>query len=123
LTPQTNADDRPFPIARVDGDPTGRTLSAMNTTIARDYLKCAAPECSSEARDGHVCGYHRGTLYADRTFGASTFFVMATDPDAEWRRMQFRVRAMSELQAKAAARGELAKEKRDHWSLTIARIT
>lgn len=90
----------------------------MNAT----NLKCASPECKSAARDGHVCSYHYGTLYADRTFGARRYVVIATDPEREWMiRMFTDVRATSMEQAKAACRLELAIEKRDHWSLKVQR--
>lgn len=81
-------------------------------------LKCAAPECRSRARDGHVCGYHQGTLYADRTFDARRFIVIATDPAREWLSCTFVVRALSREQAKGAVRDELAVLRRDDWSLT-----
>lgn len=122
MTTPENADVCPFPIARVDGDPSGLNLSAM-TNPARVYVKCASPECISEARDGHVCGYHHGTIYADRTFAARTHHVIARDPDREWMCAQFRIKALSVEQAKEAARAELAKAKRDHWSLSTIGAT
>lgn len=97
----------------------GAQHAAMNT--ARQYTRCAAPECRSEARDGHVCTYHYGTIYASSTYDAGLFLVVATCPERPNVIQMFQVRAFTATQAKDAARGELAKEKRDHWSITAER--
>ena len=82
-----------------------------------ENTECAAPGCRSRARDGHVCTAHHGTIYADRTYAARHFLVFASDPDRNWMCTYFRVRALSATQALDAARAELAKEKREHWSI------
>ena len=89
----------------------------MVKTTAPDFLQCAAPDCISRARDGHVCTAHYGTLYADSSYAALHFVVIATDPERPHVCQMFKVRAFSADRAKVAARGELAKERRDHWSL------
>jgi hypothetical protein len=90
----------------------------MTNSDLPGYLKCAAPDCRSAARDGHVCTAHHGTLYADRTFAARVFRLTAVDPERPNYQRQFRVRALHLEQAKDAARAELAREKRDDWSIS-----
>jgi hypothetical protein len=50
-----------------------------------------------------------------------TFAVLAVDPENDWRVAELRVVAISEDEAKHAARAELAKEKRDDWSISCVR--
>jgi hypothetical protein len=86
LTPTTNPVVRPFPIARVDGDPARPTMHTMKLPPAlqlRDY------------------------------------FVIATDPHADWRCDQITVRAISRDEARRVAREQLATVKRDHWSIDL----
>jgi hypothetical protein len=47
------------------------------------------------------------------------FAVLATSPD-ETRSVGFIVRAISSDEARRAARGELAKDRRDDWSVRVA---
>lgn len=51
----------------------------------------------------------------------STFVVLAVDPDAPWRSQRFDFLVYSAIHAKRLARAELAKDKRDHWSVAALR--
>lgn len=90
----------------------------MNSPAPLPYLKCAAPTCRSAARDGDVCSFHKGTIFADRTLEARRFRVVAIDPEHRSLR-PFIVRALSPEQAEAAARVELVREGREHWPVKI----
>lgn len=82
-------------------------------------VKCAAPECNSNAREARACTYHSSSTYRDAAWMQPIAFrVCAIDPDAEWRAAHVEVRAVSPDEARRAARVELAKERRDHWSIT-----
>lgn len=86
-----------------------------------EYVKCAAPECRSRAREGRVCGYHGGALYAGAPWRQQPFAVLAVDPENDWRVAELQVVAVSADEAKRLARAELAKAKRDDWSISHVR--
>jgi hypothetical protein len=84
-------------------------------------MKCAAPECQSRAREGRVCTYHGGALYAGAPWRQQPFAVIAVDPENDWRIAEVVVSAISADEAKRLARAELAKAKRDDWSIRYVR--
>lgn len=45
------------------------------------------------------------------------YYVVATDPDADWDTVHVTVRAISRDEARRVARAELAKQKRDHFGI------
>lgn len=53
-----------------------------------------------------------------RPMNKRPFVVVAEDPILDWRSAQVTVDAISPDEAKTAARAELAKDKRDEWSIT-----
>jgi hypothetical protein len=52
----------------------------------------------------------------------SKFVVISTDPDAEWRSLYVEVRAHSKEHARDVARAELAKTKRDHFTIDMVLV-
>ncbi len=83
--------------------------------------ECAAPECRSRAREGRVCTYHAGAIYAGAPWRQQPFDVIAVDPEHAWRCAHVKVVAISVDEARRLARAELAKEKRDDWSISHVR--
>lgn len=49
----------------------------------------------------------------------SKFVVITSDPDAEWRSLFVEVRALSAAHARDVARAELAKSKREHFTIDL----
>lgn len=47
------------------------------------------------------------------------FLIIATDPDAPYRSREVRVDAISPDEAKTVARHELARDKSDHWYVSV----
>ncbi len=47
------------------------------------------------------------------------YFVIATDPDADWQSIHTMVRAISRDEARRAARVKLRAEKRDHFDIDL----
>jgi hypothetical protein len=89
----------------------------MNFPAPLSYLKCASPGCRAEARDGHVCSFHNGTLYVDRSLAAVGYRIVATDPAKPFVVRAFLIRALSLRQAEEAAHDQLIQEGRGHWPM------
>ena len=73
------------------------------------------------ARDGHVCSFHNGTLYVDRTLAAVGYRIIANDPEKPFVVRAFLIRARSLRQAEEAAHDELIKEGRGTWPMKSER--
>jgi hypothetical protein len=73
---------------------------------------CPFPRQVSDPTSRTLVGMNKPTAIPTRPY-----YIVAVDPEADWRCVQFEVRAISRDEARRRARVVLAKDKRDHYGI------